>query len=336
MASNVRPMFASVCSRLKHSARRSSPSVFTTSASSRSTSRNGRRCSHVAIALRCTARYASSRPMPASTSASSTGLREHEPVRRVQVLDHALRVHVHALDDRAELHQHVVGELQRVGHDHALHRRVRDVALVPQRDVFHAGGEVAAQHAGETAELLALHRVALVGHRARALLRPGPERLLDLAHLGALQVTDLERERLDRGPHRRARVEHLGVTVAGEHLRGGHRLQAERPAHVGLDRGVDVGVGADRARQLADGDRGPGPGEALPVAAHLQGPQGELHAERGGLGVDAVGAAGHGRVAPGVGLGGDGALQRLGGVDHEVERPGRGSPTGRCRRRRWR
>ena len=42
-----------------------------------------------------------------------------------------------------------------------------------------------------------LHRVALVRHRARALLLALAERLLGLAHLGALQVADLERERLD-------------------------------------------------------------------------------------------------------------------------------------------
>ena len=188
--------------------------------------------------------------------------------------------------------------------------------------------QVGAQHAGETAELLALHRVALVGHRARALLRPGAERLLHLAHLGALQVTDLERERLDGGAHRRARVEQLRVTVAGEHLRGGHRLEPQRGAHVGLDRGVDVGVGADRARELAHRDRGPGPGEALPVAAHLQGPQRELHPEGGGLGVHPVGAPGHRGVAVGVGLGDDGRLELGRGADHEVEGPHQGDGEG--------
>ena len=86
-----------------------------------------------------------------------------------------------------------------------------------------AGLQVAAQHPGQPAQLLGLHRVALVGHRARALLRPGAERLLDLAHLGALQVADLGGERLDGRADRRARVEQLGVAVAGEHLGGRHR-----------------------------------------------------------------------------------------------------------------
>ena len=54
------------------------------------------------IALRCTTRYASSRAMPASTSAEQHRLAEHEPVRRVEVLEHALRVDAHALDHTAD------------------------------------------------------------------------------------------------------------------------------------------------------------------------------------------------------------------------------------------
>ena len=150
-------------------------------------------------------------------------LAEHEPERRVEVAQHPLGIHAQALDDLRELHEHVVREHERVGNDDALDRRVRDVALVPQRDVFERGLQVAAQHAREPAQLLRLDRVALVRHRARALLLALAERLLGLAHLGALQVTDLERERLDARADRRARVQHLGVAIARQHLRGGHR-----------------------------------------------------------------------------------------------------------------
>ena len=48
-------------------------------------------------------------------------------------------------------------------------------------------------------------RVALVRHRARALLAR-PERLLDLAHLGALEVADLGREALQPGAGQRDRA----------------------------------------------------------------------------------------------------------------------------------
>ena len=64
---------------------------------------------------------------------------------------------------------------------------------------------VAAQHAREARDLLALDRVALVGHRRGALL-PGAERLLGLAHLGALEVADLGREPLESGAGERDRA----------------------------------------------------------------------------------------------------------------------------------
>ena len=100
-----------------------------------------------------------------------------------------------------------------------------------------------------------------------------------------------------RRADRRARVEHFGVAVARQHLRGGHGREAEVLAHVPLDRGIDVGVRADRARELADRDRVARPQQALAVAPHLHRPERELHAERRRLGVDAVRAPDHRRVA---------------------------------------
>ena len=77
---------------------------------------------------------------------------------------------------------------------------------MPEGDVLEARLRVAAQDAGEAADPLGADRVALVGHRRGALLAGG-ERLLDLAHLGALQVADLGGEALqaaagDRDPRR--------------------------------------------------------------------------------------------------------------------------------------
>ena len=147
-------------------------------------------------------------------------------------------------------------------------------------------------------QLLGLDRVPLVRHRARALLLPFAERLLDFAHLGALEVADLERERLDRRAERRARVHDLGVPVAGQHLRRRDRTQPEPFAHVLLDARVDVGVRA-RPRPTASRPRSTSRArsEALAIAAHLHRPQRELHAEGRRLGVDAVGPADHRRVA---------------------------------------
>ena len=52
---------------------------------------------------------------------------------------------------------------------------------------------------------------------------PGAERLLDLAHLGALEVADLGREALQPGAGERDRLQQLGVAVARDDL-GGDRL----------------------------------------------------------------------------------------------------------------
>ena len=134
----------------------------------------------------------------------------------------------HAVDDAQRQVLHVVERDRRVGQDHALGAGVRDVALVPQRDVLEPGLGVAAQHARQPGDALGRDRVALVRHRAGALLA-GAERLLDLAHLGALQVADLGREALQPGAGERDRLQQLGVAVARHDL-GGDRLGARARA----------------------------------------------------------------------------------------------------------
>ena len=68
-------------------------------------------------------------------------------------------------------------------------------------------------------DLLALDRVALVGHGRGALLAL-PEGLLDLAHLGSLEVAELGGEALQAGAGEGDRGQQLGVAVAGNDLRG--------------------------------------------------------------------------------------------------------------------
>ena len=101
-------------------------------------------------------------------------------------------------DDAGEAAEHVIERDEAVGQDDALDRRVRDVALVPERDVLERRVAVAADEPRQADDLLAADRVALVRHRRRALLTLR-ERLLDLADLGLLQAADLEREFLERG-----------------------------------------------------------------------------------------------------------------------------------------
>ena len=66
------------------------------------------------------------------------GAGEDDAARPLEVLAHPSRVDHHALHDLREAPQHVVEGDEAVGQDHPLDRRVRDVALVPERDVLHA------------------------------------------------------------------------------------------------------------------------------------------------------------------------------------------------------
>ena len=110
--------------------------------------------------------------MPRSTSASSTRWENSAPWVSSRLRPHAVGVDDHPAHDPQREVLHVVEQDRRVGQDHALGARVRDVALVPQRDVLDARLGVAAQHAREAGDALGRDRVALVRHRARALLLP--------------------------------------------------------------------------------------------------------------------------------------------------------------------
>ena len=180
-------------------------------------------------------RYASSPRAPLRDEREQHALAEQRAVREVDVRAHPVGVHDEPADDPDREVLQVVDEDQRVGDDHALGAGVADVALVPQRDVLGRGLGVAAQHAREPGDALGRDRVALVRHRARALLLPGAERLARLEHLGALEVADLRRQALEAGARERDRLQQLGVPVAGDDLRGdglapGGRAGAARAA----------------------------------------------------------------------------------------------------------
>ncbi len=147
--------------------------------------------------------------------------------------------------------EHEVERHARVGKDHALDRRVADVALVPERLVLEGCGRIAADHAREAGDVLEPPRVALVRHRRRALLARA-ELLLHLAHLRAREVTQLDGDLLARRCDQRERADERRVAVALHHLRGGGlETDAEPRAHRLFDRGRQVGERADRAGDLA-------------------------------------------------------------------------------------
>ena len=105
-----------------------------------------------------------------------------------------------------------------VGPDHPLDRRMRDVALMPQRHVLQRRHRIGAHHAGKAGQILRQHRVPLMRHGGGALLALA-EIFLGLEHLGALQMPDLGGEPLDRACHHGQRGEVGGVAVARHDLR---------------------------------------------------------------------------------------------------------------------
>ena len=152
-----------------------------------------------------------------------------------------------------------------------------------------AGLRVAAQQPREPGDPLAGDRVALVRHRARPLLAL-PERLLDLAHLGALEVADLEREPLERRARERDRVQQLGVAVARHDL-GRERLgpQAEPLQHLALDvRARAPSTSRPRPRACRPRPARTRCAAGCALRSALEREAGELQAERRRLGVHAV------------------------------------------------
>ena len=84
------------------------------------------------------------------------------------------------------------------------------------------------------------------------------------------------------------------MTVPGSHL-GRRRLygQTDGSAHMAFDLGWDVGIGAHRSRDLADGHRIAGRHQPGVITGELECPPRQLQAEGGGLRPDPVGASDH-------------------------------------------
>ena len=122
-----------------------------------------------------------------------------------------------------------------------------DVPLVPHRDVVQRSHHVPAQQARQPTDPFTELGIALVRHRARALLA-ARERLERLADLGALQRSNLGGLLFERGRDNRQRCDELRVTIALQDLRGRlGRTQPDPRQRALLDFGRQVGVRADGA-----------------------------------------------------------------------------------------
>jgi hypothetical protein len=186
---------------------------------------------------------------------------------------------------------------------------VRDIALVPERDVLEAHDEVRSKDPGEARDSFGPDRVLFVRHGRRALLAFG-EWLFELQDFSLLEVPELDREFVQAGPEERQGEEDLGVPVALQHL-GGHpgRHEAEAPEGDLLDPRVQMNIGPDRAGDPADADRFERPLETDLMPAQFLVPDEELDSESNGLGVDSMRPAHHDRPLVTVGLLSDDSLE---------------------------
>src|ERR1700679_3722180 len=167
---------------------------------------------------------------------------------------------------------------------------------MPEGYVFEGCLGVAAEDAGEAADLLRDDGVLFVRHGGGAFLLFA-EILLGFANFSALQVADFYGDLVERAAEDGERGDVGGVAVALDDLRGyGRGLEAEAGADALFMLWLEVAEGADCAGELAYAHVFRGGVKAGEVALHLREPVEELEAEGCGLGVDCVGAADGGRV----------------------------------------
>ena len=300
--SMIAPAWRRWCSRSKA---RSSSAASSRAAMSGSAPSSARKLALAAAdaprAARCAApaRRPPGAPCPLRTSASITASLKNSPPVQLQVL----RACASALTTRpstrpAARADHEVGEAGRVGADHALDRRVRDVALVPQRDVLQRRPA----------------RTSAAGARARTGSRTGSGSSCAASPSEPFcplpNASSPRRPRCAASGARRARCARSrcrGAPAPRSRRRGDRarrsasarsRGEPERAERRALDRRVEVGVGADRAGDLADRDLVARRDERARARARARRSQPREHQAGGDrLGVDAVRAADHRRRA---------------------------------------
>src|SRR5690349_5874719 len=124
---------------------------------------------------------------------------------------------------------------------------MRDVPLVPERDVLQTDDAVRADDSRHPADALGKNRITLVRHGARAFLA-GLEFLLRLAHFGSLPVTNLQSELFERSRHDSQRAQILGVIVPLNNLRRHRRgFETKTSADFLFDFRIEMSEGPDCA-----------------------------------------------------------------------------------------
>ncbi len=220
-------------------------------------------------------------------------LGEEEALSDLEVLAHALGVDRQVGEDKEELVEHIVEQYGTVGQDDAFDRRVADVALVPECDIFECSHEVRAHHACQAAELFAEHGIALVRHCGRAFLALA-KRFFEFADFRALEVADFKRDFLNSCAGNSHGTEIFAVAVALDNLRGDRSRPQTKPlAHVTFDFHSRMCVVANRPRNFPHAYRLFCLAQPRGIAFHLFMPEQAFQAERDRFRVHAVRATHH-------------------------------------------
>ncbi len=93
--------------------------------------------------------------------------------------------------------EHIIQELKAIWDYYALRRGMRDVALVPESDVFHSGKGEAPQDPRQADDALTHNGITLMRH-GRAALLPGSKGFFYFARFGLLQSAYFRCELLER------------------------------------------------------------------------------------------------------------------------------------------
>src|SRR5260370_23704562 len=128
---------------------------------------------------------------------------------------------------------------------------MRNVTLVPQRNILESRLRIAAHYSRQPADLLAGHRIPFVRHRGRSLLLFAEE-LFCLAHFGALQVPDFSSDLIQRRSNHRQGPEIVRMAISLNDLRRNCcRLQPQARANLFLDLRRDMGEDSHGAGKLS-------------------------------------------------------------------------------------
>ena len=217
-------------------------------------------------------------------------------MRAFEVRLHASGIDEHGFDENGGFVEQIIGEGGGVGDDDAFGGRVRNIAFVPEGDVFESSLSIGAHDACESGDLLAGDGIALVGHGGRSLLLFA-EKFFGLTNFGALEVADFGGNFVERRGDGGERRQVKRVAIALNDLRGdGGGIESEAGTHFFFELGREVGEGSDCSGKFTDTEIFGGGLKADDVALCFGIPVGDFESESDGFGVDAVGSADHGSV----------------------------------------